>query len=74
VANLTAKQVIAFVRVTQDRYRVIDHEDWDGRFYRTSDTAKWQQAAAEAVPNEHREWRDLVRVLAQGECYYSGSY
>jgi hypothetical protein len=74
MAPLTADQVRHFVHVTQDNYRRIDHEDWDGRRYCTSDTAKWQQAAHEAVPPEFQEWREMVRVLAQGESYYGGAY
>jgi hypothetical protein len=74
MATLSASQIRTFVRVAQDHYRRIDHEDWDGRSYRTPDTDKWQQAAAEALPPEHREWREIVRVLAQGESYYGGSY
>jgi hypothetical protein len=76
MAALTANQVIRFVRETQDRYRVIDHEDWDAERsrYRTGDTTKWQQAAHDVVPRAHQEWREIVRVLAQGETYYGGSY
>jgi hypothetical protein len=76
MASVSAIQVRAFVRETQDRYRSIDRADWDDErsCYRSPDTAKWQQAAAEAVPTYAKEWREIVRVLAQGESYYGGSY
>jgi hypothetical protein len=74
MAPLTANQVCDLVQVAQVNYRRIDHEDWDGRRYRSSDTAKWQQASHEAVPPEHQEWREMVRVLAQGESYYGRAY
>jgi hypothetical protein len=76
MAALTANQVRDFIRATQDRYRAIDHEDWDAErsCYRTSDTTKWQQAAHDVVPRAHQEWREIVRVLAQGESYYGGRY
>jgi hypothetical protein len=74
MAALTANQVRDFIRATQDRYRVIDHEDWDGSRYRIADTTKWQQAAHDVVPRAHQEWREIVRVLAQGESYYGGRY
>jgi hypothetical protein len=73
---LAVNRVRSFIHVTQDHYRRIDHEDWDAAHscYRTPETAKWQQAAAEALPPELQEWREIVRVLAQGESYYGGSY
>jgi hypothetical protein len=76
MAALTANQIRDFIRATQDRYRVIDHEDWDAERsrYNTADTTKWQQAAHDMVPRAHQEWREIVRVLAQGESYYGGRY
>jgi hypothetical protein len=32
--------------------------------------AMWRQAAKETAP---AEWAEIVRVLAQGESYYSGA-
>ncbi len=55
---------------TRQRYREIDHADWDGNRYRTADTAKWQRAAKETTPFE---WVEFVRILAQGWDYYGGS-
>jgi hypothetical protein len=77
MAALSASQIRTFVRVAQDHYRRIDLEDRDearSRYRTASDTAKWQQAAADVLPREHQEWREIVRVLAQGESYYGGSY
>jgi hypothetical protein len=73
---LTAQQVKDLIIRTQHCYQVIQHENWDAanRRYRTHDTAMWQEAAFQAVPTEHQEWREMVRVLAQGESYYGGSY
>jgi hypothetical protein len=69
---LSAATLKDLIRRTQERWREIDHADWDGNRYRTpSDTAKWQQAARENAPPE---WREIVRVLAQGESYYGGRY
>jgi broad specificity phosphatase PhoE len=57
---------------TRERFREIDHADWDGDRYRTpSDTAKWEQAARETAP---AEWAEYVRILAQGWDYYGGSH
>jgi hypothetical protein len=49
----------------------IDHADWDGRRYHTDNTTKWVQAARETAP---AGWAEIIRVLAQGESYYGGSY
>jgi hypothetical protein len=68
---LTAKQVKDLIRRTQECFSRIDHDDWDGSRYRTHETAKWQQAAKETSP---AEWREIIRVLAQGESYYGGKY
>jgi hypothetical protein len=71
MAALTTQQVKDLITRTQERYREIDHADWDGNRYRTHDTAKWQQAARETAP---RGWAEIIRVLAQGESYYGGAY
>jgi hypothetical protein len=55
---------------TRQRYTEIDHADWDGNRYRTSNTAKWERAAKEIAPHE---WCEFVRILAQGWDYYGGS-
>jgi hypothetical protein len=70
----SAEQLKTMIRTAQERYGEIDHADWDGERYRTPDTAKWQQATRDAVPEDHAEWREMVRVLAQGESYYGGQY
>jgi hypothetical protein len=67
MSHLTLREMI--VR-TRKRHAEIDHADWDGNRYRTSDTAKWEQAAKEIAPHE---WREFVRILAQGWDYYGGS-
>jgi hypothetical protein len=71
MAQLSRDQVKDLIIRTQERYREIDHADWDGNRYRTHDTAKWEQAAHETAP---AEWREIIRVLAQGESYYGGEY
>jgi hypothetical protein len=71
MAALTTQQVKDLIIRTQERYREIDHADWDGNRYRTHDTAKWQQAARESAPHG---WVEIIRVLAQGESYYGGEY
>jgi hypothetical protein len=67
MSPVTLKEMIVRTRA---RFREIDHADWDGNFYRTSNTAKWEQAATEIAPHE---WREFVRILAQGWDYYGGS-
>jgi hypothetical protein len=42
--------------------------------YRSSNIDKWQEAACQAVPPIVKEWREIIRVLAQGESYYGGAY
>jgi hypothetical protein len=73
MAALTAQQVKDLIRRTQERYMRIQHENWDAKTgrYRTHDTAKWEQAARETAP---AGWAEIIRVLAQGESYYGGSY
>lgn len=71
MAALSRDQVKDLIIRTQERYREIDHADWDGNRYRTHDTAKWVQAARETAP---AGWAEIIRVLAQGESYYGGSY
>jgi hypothetical protein len=67
MSHITLKELIAR---TRQRFHEIDHADWDGNRYRTDNTAKWEQAAKELVPHE---WREFVRILAQGWDYYGGS-
>jgi hypothetical protein len=76
MSALSAKQVKELIRKTQERYEQIQHENWDAERsrYRMPDTAMWQLAAWEVVPEQHVEWREFVRVLAQGESYYGGQY
>jgi hypothetical protein len=76
MAQLSRDQVKELIRRTQHCYQVIDHEDWDAArsMYRSSNIDKWQQAAHEAVPAVVAEWREIIRVLAQGESYYGGEY
>jgi hypothetical protein len=71
MAALTTQQVKDLIRRTQERYGQIDHADWDGRRYHTDNTTKWVQAARETAP---AGWAEIIRVLAQGESYYGGSY
>jgi broad specificity phosphatase PhoE len=70
MATLTTEQVKDLIVRTRARFREIDHADWNGRSYRTADTAKWEQAARECAPPE---WVEYVRILAQGWDYYGGS-
>ena len=72
---LVAKQLKEMIRGARARFSAIDHADWDAvaKHYRTpSSTAKWTQAACEAVPEQFADWREMVRILAQGESYYGG--
>jgi hypothetical protein len=70
MGSMSAAQLKLLIVRTRQRYREIDHADWDGRRYRTNDTAKWEQAAQETAP---AEWAEYVRILAQGWDYYGGS-
>jgi hypothetical protein len=73
---LTAKQLTTMIRLAQAHCERIEHEQYDTEHfrYRISHTEMWQRAAKEAVPENLAEWRDMVRVLAQGEGYYDGKY
>jgi hypothetical protein len=76
---LTAAQLKELIVLTRARFHVINNADWDvnRRRYRTSDTAKWEQAAIDVLrtaPGVHpAEWDEIVRILAQGWDYYIGS-
>jgi hypothetical protein len=74
MSALPAEQIRSFIRETQARFHEIDHADWDGDRYHRSNTDKWTEASQEAVPEDFAEWREMVRVLAQGESYYGGNY
>ena len=71
---LTARQVKDLITKTQDRYMAIQHEQWDAakHRYRKTETAMWEQATQEAVPLA--EWREIIRVLAQGWDYFGGKF
>ena len=54
------------------RFYELDREQFDevrGRDTRTT-TDLWRQACAELVADP--EWREPVRVIVQGWCYYGG--
>jgi len=54
------------------RFYEIDREQFDevrGRDTRTA-TEMWRQACAELVADP--EWREPIRVMVQGWCYYGG--
>jgi hypothetical protein len=70
MATMTARQLREIIVRTRTRFREIDHADWDGNRYRTDNTSKWEKAAHETAP---AEWREYVRILAQGWDYYGGS-
>jgi hypothetical protein len=74
MAALTAQQVKDLITRTQRCFEVIEHEAWDPEkfMYRRAGTDMWMSAAKEAVP--YAEWREIIRVLAQGESYYGGKY
>ena len=67
MSPVTLKEMIVRTRA---RFREIDHADWDKTRYGRSSTVKWHQAAHEIAPPE---WREYVRILAQGWDYYGGS-
>jgi hypothetical protein len=69
MAALSPHTLTELIVRTRERYREIDHADWDGNRYWTNDTAKWEQAAKEIAPFE---WCEFVRILAQGWDYYGG--
>lgn len=70
---LSAARVKDLIVRTQERYMQIQHDQWDAKRFRygMTDTAMWQQAAQEIAPSG---WAEIIRVLAQGESYYGGSY
>ena len=70
MATMSAHTLREIIVRTRKRYRDIDHADWNGKRYSRSDTDKWEQAARETAP---AEWREYVRILAQGWDYYGGS-
>jgi hypothetical protein len=75
MVSLSAKQVKHLIRQTQEDFGQISHENWDAansRDRRTR-TEMWTLAADEAVPAELKEWREIIRILAQGWDYYGGS-
>jgi hypothetical protein len=76
MAALTRQQVKDLIARTQERYTQIEHEQWDAERsrYRMHDGAMWEKAVKETVPWLAREWREIIRVLAQGESYYGGQY
>jgi hypothetical protein len=71
---MTALELKKLICETQARFSEIDHADWDGNRYSRTTTDKWIQAACEVVPEQLADWREMVRVLAQGESYYGGEY
>jgi hypothetical protein len=66
-------ELIGFVRKVQERVQVLDHETYDQ--VRHMNTVPhyhmFRMACEEIVP---AEWREIVRVLADGESYYGGHY
>jgi hypothetical protein len=76
MAALSAKQVKDLIARTQEKFSEIEHAQYDAvnHRYRMPETQMWQKAAQEAVPFLAREWREIIRVLAQGESYYGGQY
>jgi hypothetical protein len=73
---LTANQVKDLIRRAQECFSRMEHDSWDAERcrYRRTETEMWPLAAKEAVPPELEEWREIIRVLAQGETYYGGRY
>lgn len=64
---LTPAMIKSRVGEVQVRYQAIEHEAWDGRNYSKSHTQMWIEAS-QIIEDE---WREIVRVLAQGGDYYS---
>ena len=56
----------ALVDKARKAYDAVQHREWDGRVFNMSQTAMWAEAS-KAAPEE---WREVVRVLAQGGDYY----
>jgi hypothetical protein len=70
MATMSPHTLREFIVRTRARFREIDNADWNGLYYRTRPTEKWEQAAREIAPIE---WAEYVRILAQGWDYYGGS-
>ena len=66
---LTPAMVKARVDEVQTKYRAIEHEAWNERkgMYSKPEMQMW----AEASQIIEDEWREIIRVLAQGGEYYS---
>ena len=69
---LTPAMIKARVRDVQGAYVTIQHEAWNGRFYADRNGDNWSdsQMWIEASKIIEDEWREIIRVLAQGgDCY-----
>jgi hypothetical protein len=64
---LNPVQIKAIVDKTIARYSEIEHREWNGQRYGMTQTEMWQEAS-ECAPYQ---WREIIRVLAQGGDYYS---
>lgn len=65
--QMTPATVKDWVDLVQAEYSTIEHREWNGRTYGKTNTAMWEEATQIAP----REWREIIRVLAQGGDYYS---
>jgi hypothetical protein len=63
---MTIQELKLLVDEAQAAFSRIEHREWDGRRYGMSMTDMWVEASQIAP----QEWREVVRVLAQGGEYY----
>jgi hypothetical protein len=72
MSTMSAAQLKLLMVRTRQRYREIDHADWDAAQsrHRTHEQHKWVQAAKETAP---ADWVECVRILGYGWDYYLGS-
>lgn len=63
---LSAAMVKLRVEQVQLAYAEIEHKAWNGKAYTRASTEMWQ----EACHIVEEEWREIIRVLAQGGDYY----
>ena len=65
--------MIARVKEVQVRYQAIEHAAWNGKRYSNSNGDTWSESQMwiEASQIIEDDWREIIRVLAQGGDYYS---
>jgi len=59
---MTKAELKALVDKARENYMAIQRRQWDGQRYGMIDSEMWREASQIAP----EEWREIVRVLAQG--------